>query len=260
MPVQLLEQDNSDDPRVISLEAYAFGRANFSLHYFYTDTDAEFNGDVVSCSWDQLNAAVQNYMTAAGVADEMEVAMRFVHCFTTDGSSLFSRVQICKMLPSGEEIDGMQVYNLDTTGAVWYVISNAEFGPTNDDSLRGQEYLEHFYYKDDPSADIMECLLEGPDKYVKNLVIPWGQELKQMYLDNGSPESAGINFAACSYTDEYPHSANVAWPHGMVVYLSTSDGTPMLNNEDYIHIFQNKGADMATVCPPHCNVYIKPNV
>ena len=80
-----------------------------------------------------------------------------------------------------------------------------------------------------------------------------------MYTNNGSPVGAGVNFAACSYYST-PEHANVDWPHGMVIFLTTATGQPMLDNNDYIHIFHNKGADYATMCPPHCDVYYAPNV
>ncbi|MCB0700028.1 MAG: hypothetical protein H6551_00365 [Chitinophagales bacterium] len=257
MPVKLLQEDNSTDPRVISLQEYTDGRANFDLHYYYTSAEAAFGGKVNDAQWDDLQNAVDNYCSTAGVP-HAEVALRFVHCFDPVPGNMYQRLQICRMVPQPPSGSNEEIFDLDTTDAQWYEIKDGAFNPTPDDDLYGQDYLNDFYYKVEPQTMEMEQLVLGPDKYVKNLVFPWENEVLRMYAENGSPASAGIHFAACSYTAEYPGYANVDWPHGMVIYLSDSNGQPYLNNEDYITIFHNKGADMGTLCPPNCGVYIAP--
>lgn len=260
MPVRIHIGDTSDDPRVIDLQDYEDGRANFDLHYYYSISEAEFAGQVLDTPWSALQDAVNLYMAQASVP-ENEVALRFVHCFDMEMHKLYTRLQILQMVPSSTPPppDASMVYDLVDTGALWYKIDNGEMSSTDDHSLEGHEYLENFYYKDEPQSAIMECLITGPTKYVKNLVFPWQQEVQQMYLDNGSPENAGVHFASCSYI-EPPAYSNVTWPHGMVIYLSDAGGTPMLDDNTYISIFHNKGADMGTLCPPNCNVYIAPNI
>ncbi|MCB0697544.1 MAG: hypothetical protein KDC07_09285 [Chitinophagaceae bacterium] len=264
MPVRIRIGDNSDDPRVISLQDYVDGRANFTLHYYYSPTQQEFGGQVIGIQWDDLQNAVDSFIKDTGTA-ATNVALRFVHCFMPGLSEapavLFLRLQICGMTPSAEPPPPgvSQVYDLDTTGALWYEISEGSFISTTDQTLFGTVYLSNFYYKADPaSADLMP-LTDGPAAFVKNLVLPWGNEILQMYLNNGSPAGAGINFAACSYVAT-PEHANVEWPHGMVVYLTNSTGQPMLDNDNYATIFHNKGADYGTMCPPNCNVYLEPDI
>lgn len=259
MPVQLLQEDNSSDPRVISLQEYKDGRDNFDLHYYYTSTEATFGGKVNDAQWNDLQNAVDNYCGTTGVP-HLEVALRFVHCFDPVPGNMYQRLQLCRMVPQTPSGGVGEVFDLDTTGAQWYEIKDGMFNLTPNEDLFGQEYLNDFYYKVEPQMQEMEQLAQGPDKYVKNLVFPWANEVFLMYTENGSPENAGIHFAACSYTEEYPGYANVAWPHGMVIYLSDSGGNPFLNNHDYITLFHNKGADLSTLCPPNCNVYIAPNV
>lgn len=258
MPVKIQTQDNSADPRVISLAAYELGCANFSLHYFYTDTAGAFNGSEIQVPWIDLQNAVDAYIIESGTP-ENEVALRFVHCFDPIAASLYLRLQVCRMVlsetppPPG----ALAVYDLVTTDSRWYEIKQHQFGTTLDESLEGIEYLESFYYKDEPQAVTMQKLADGPTLYVKNLTLPWAQEVKLMYSQNGSPAGAGVNFASCSYI-EPPAYANVQWPHGMVIYLTNSTGQPFLDNNDYVSIFHNKGADFTTLCPPNCNVYIAP--
>lgn len=259
MPVKIQTGNNSTDPRVISLQAYLDGRANFSLHYYYTDQEAAFSGGEIAVPWDDLQTAVESYKSANGMQDD-DVALRFVHCFDIITHEMFLRLQICQMVasptppPPGAEM----VFDLVTTNAQWYEIKNGLFTASNIANLVSPTYLNNFYYKDEPQAAEMECLSEGPDKYVKNLVLPWGFEVKMMYVENGSPANATIHFAACSYETQEPYS-NVLWPHGMVLFLSDAEG-PMLNDEDYLIIFHNKGADYATLCPPNCDSYIQPIV
>ncbi len=255
MPVQLLSNDNSNDPRVISLEMYEDGRANFDMHYFFTQAQASFGGQVNSAPWDELQTAVEDYCTDTGVAP-VEVALRFVHCFDDTDPKLYQRLQICRMIPSAiPSGQNEAVFDLDVNGAVWYEIKNGTIATTANQNLEGITYLHSMFYKVEPQLQEMERLADGPSKYVQNLVLPWGDEILQMYLENGSPENAGVNIAACSYTGT---AANVEWPHGIVIYLSDSQGAAMLNDYNYISLFHNKGADFATACPPNCNVYIAP--
>lgn len=259
MPVKIQIGDNSDDPRVISLEDYMNGRANFDLHYYYTSSESGFGGQVIDARWDDLQAAVTDYVNTSGTP-EAEVALRFVHCFGSIEENMYLRLQLCRLVPSELPVPpGAQaIYDLDTTNSKWYEIRNGMFSVTNDEQLFGVIYLDNFYYKAEPQAADMECLKDGPAKYVKNLVLPWASEIQLMYAENGSPENAGVHFAACSYTEQNPEYSHVEWPHGLVVYLSDSGGHAMLDNNTYISIFHNKGADMATICPPNCNVYIQP--
>jgi hypothetical protein len=41
-------------------------------------------------------------------------------------------------------------------------------------------------------------------------------------------------------------------------YLRDEYGVPLLNNEEGEYAFTNKAADMSTLCPVHCGVYILP--
>lgn len=261
MPVRIKEGDNSSDPRVISLDMYNEGRDNFTLHYYYTSAEASFGGQVIDIPWDNLQTAVDDYAGQTGT-EPVDIALRFVHCFESGPAGhLYLRVQICKMVESAAPPPpgASKVYDLDTTGSLWYEIKNSMIHPTPDETLEGQVYLNEMYYKKEPQDTELQQLVTGPTKFVKNLVMPWGQEILQMYASNGTPENAGVNFAACSYMTS-PERANVAWPHGMVIYLSDSAGVPMLDNDDYISLFHNKGADYASLCPPNCNVYILPDI
>lgn len=257
MPVQLTTGSGTpNDPRVITLEMFNDGRANFDLHYYYTAQQAVFGGQVNSVLWSDLATAVENYCTATGTA-AADTALRFVHCFDDQNHKLYQRVQICKMVPAPPTEGNEVVFDLDTVGSTWYEIKDSAVAATTDEMEEGPLYLQSLFYKIEPQMQTLERLADAPEKYVKNLVLPWGDEILQMYIDNGSPAGAGINIAACSYSGT---SANVAWPHGLVLYLSDSEGTPMLNDQDYISIFHCKGADMATMCPPYCNVYIPPSI
>lgn len=260
MPVKITTVDNSTDPRVISLDAFKHGRANFSLHYFYTDTASEYTGDVIQIQWEALQNAVTNYMTVNSVP-ENQVALRFVHCFDLAQESLYMRLQICRMVPSTTPPPPgtSMVYDLISTGAKWYEIKQDSFAPTVVTTMENTEYLNNFYYKEEPQAATMQVLSSGPAKYVKNLTMPWASEVKLMYEENGSPINAWLNLASCSYM-ESPVYSNVLWPHGLVLFLSDDTNDPYLDNDDSIVVFHNKGADMATVCPPTCNVYNAPAV
>lgn len=259
MPVRIIDtQDNSLDPAVISLDEYAEGRANFSLHYFHTAEAIPFEGSDYNIMWDVLQLAVNDFMTANNVP-ESEVCLRFVHCFEVANNTLYMRLQICRMQETQIIEFNKQAYALDTSVEAWYTIKQGEFSPTPVHLLNGPEYFNNFYYKAEEGSDTMECLAdETSDMYVKNIVFPWEAEIKKMYEQNGAPPAVNINFGSCSYTNIPDVPGTVLWPHGLVMYLSDQSGHRYLDNNHYISIFHNKGADNGTLCPTHCNVYLMP--
>lgn len=259
MPVQLLTTDNSNgDPRVISLQEYIDGKANFSLHYYYTSEQSAFGGKTVEIPWVDLYNAVYTFYTANSIPAN-EVALRFVYCFDTVSGEICYRLQLCRMINPHTEGE-YTVYDLDDTVCAWYEIKNGLFNTTADHLLFGQEYLDNFYYKTEPQSMELECLNTGPGKYVKNIVFPWTEEIYKMYQENNSPQGGGVHFASCSYMHPGGQYSAVEWPHGMVIFLSDAQGQPLLDDQDYITMYHNKGADFGTPCPPSCDQYKEPLV
>jgi hypothetical protein len=62
-----------------------------------------------------------------------------------------------------------------------------------------------------------------------------------MYCDISTPDARAL----------------IEWPHGVVVYLNQG-GVDMIDNNSYVSMFTNHGADFATLCPPNCDVYMPP--
>lgn len=258
MPVQLSIEDQNS-PQIITLEEYHLGRLHFDTHYFHTAAALPFGGQDFSVLWDDLNNAVNQFATNASVPLNT-VALRFVHCYDVINNHLYLRLQICTLEPVPITRAGHDFYPLNTSVCDWYEIKQGSFMLTQNHLLEGVEYFEHFYYEIPGSGGTMQKLADGGgDTYVRNLVFPWEAEILQMYNDNNNPENAYINFGACSYVESIPGTESVMWPHGLVMYLSDSSGHKMLDNENYISLFHNKGADYGTQCPPLCDGYLNPN-
>ena len=259
MPVKISPVSNSDNPEVITLEEYTLGRENFDMHYFHTASALPFDGKDFSIPWDDLNIAVNDFVTTAGVSLS-DVCLRFVHCFDASNATLYLRVQVCTFYETPITDHGKKLFALDTTNQAWYVIQQDNFAPTTDEALMGVVYFNSFYYSPVEGSEVLQRLSDGkPDKFVRNIVFPWESEILQMYIDNDTAEEGmNINFGACSYTHSNPGDESVTWPHGLVMYLSDADGNKLLDNDAYISIFHNKGADNGTLCPPVCNGYLKP--
>lgn len=259
MPVKISSELNSTDPRAITLTEYNEGKANFEMHYFHSAEALPFGGKDFSFLWSDLENNVKNFIAQTGIPSN-EVCLRFVHCFDSATESLYLRLQICKMVETPIIDYGKQLYMLDDSACVWLSLKQDECVATPEHTLEDVNYLSNFYYTPVEGAQAMECLIEGgPNKFVRNLVFPWEEEIQQMYIDNNSPSGASVNFASCSYTHHNEGDESVAWPHGLVIYLSDASGAKMLNDDEYISIFRNRGADVSTLCPPLCNAYLKPN-
>lgn len=257
MPIKISPILGGNSSEVITLDEYEQGRHHFDIHYFKSAEALPFEGKDFNVAWDDLSNAVNQFTSTYGVPAS-DVAFRFVHCFDISTNELYLRLQICTLNPPIIKLDH-QFFPLNTTNEAWYELRQGSFTPTANHTLMGAEYFERFFYRT-PHTEVLEKLADGgTEKYVRNLVFPWQVEIEQMYIDNGCPEGAFLNFGACSYTETIPGTEAVKWPHGLVMYLSDAAGNKLLNNEDYIIIFHYKGADAGTQCPPVCHGYLKPN-
>lgn len=259
MPVQLKSVSDAQDAMSISLDEYNQGRANFVAHYYRSSCNTSFGGKDLEILWSTLQTAVNNFITSVGTT---EVALRMVYCFDGATNALFLRIQICRM-DELEQTPG--TFALITTNCVWYKVWNGTLIPTSDSTLFNTAYLNSFYYCASPpctgnnvqqlSADVQA------QNYARTITFPWTEEILKLYLDNGSPTGAKICFGATSYAHGNTGESNIAYPHGLVLYLKNSSGQAMLNNdEDKICVFHNKGVDYGTLCPKNCGVYVLPTI
>ncbi len=262
MPVILrAKAQNPDDPREITLDEYEQGRTNFKSYYYLVACNPDFSGQDIAISWDALNNAVNSFISANPGVTANEVAMRFVYCYDIATTSLYLRVQILTMQPQSQ---GSNVYNLIATPCAWYQISDAGgLTPTDCTDLYDDNYLNNLFYCAGGGSCDAGALIplsgDGGTIYARTITFPWMNEINLMYIDNGSPVGASICFGACSYLHPSGGVPDL-YPHGLVLYLKNAAGQDMLNDQDYVVVFVNKGCDMGTMCPPDCNVYIAPVV
>ena len=257
MPVKLVATDDPNNSMVITLSDYKQGRTNFSNHYFLANCDTNLGGQDLRVLWADFYNAVNGYITTNAI-DPTTVALRFVYAFNPKTASLTLRMQICTMKPSPEADN---VFLLITDPCAWYKLDE-EVTEANDKSTADPDYLRNLYYCEADTCDANTCenlAVEKPDtKYARTATFPWAMEILQMYTDNKSPEDGYICFGACSYVNGGSGDAPIMYPHGTVIYMEDSKGTPLLNDDDTIVLFNNKGCDMATLCPSNCDVYIVP--
>ena len=257
MPVKLKSQSDPQDAMAISKAEYLQGRQNFIDHYYLKGCNTKFSGQDLEIPWIQLADAVAGYKASnPGV----EVALRIVYCYDVNKGKLKLRIQLCQMTEA-EDIEN--TYILIDDKCDWYKISNGQLVPCQDHNLVSKNYFENFYYCDTPPCDgtNAQLLADGVEDqlYARTITFPWSLEVEQLYIDNNSPQGAHICFGATSYVHANSGDANIAYPHGLVLYLKDADGYPLLNNDkDSVAIFHNKGADYGTLCPTKCKVYIVP--
>jgi len=259
MPVRLQQQtDTSDDPQVIDLTSYETGRQNFRNHYFLEGCNSVFGGQDISVPWNELNNAVSAFCGEYSL-DPSTIALRFVYCYSPDSTELFLRVQLLTMIQQSPPNEN--TYTLVDNPCAWYQVSDAGMVPTQDTGLNDVMYLTNFYYCDNGAlcdvAQLQQLAGDNGTEFARTDTFPWQAEILQMYIDNGSPVNASICFGACSYVYINEGQGDI-WPHGLVIYLKNAEGQDMLDDNTYIVLFENKGCDMGTLCPPYCNEYIAP--
>ncbi len=251
MPVKIVSAQ-SDSAGEITLNEFTLGRQNFDMHYFVLEGAelAQFGGQDFSVPWADIESAVDDYCANYNISVS-SVGFRLVHCYDEQDNSLYYRLQLVQLVQQGSS----NTYDIVTTNCAWYELKQGIVNPCPDHNTTDAVYMNSFSYKADPGAEVFETLSDAPGTYVHNIVYPWASEIYQMFIDNGSPSGADLHFGAVSYI-EGPMASNVMYPHGNVLYLSVN-GVPLLDNDtSYIVIYQNKGADNGTLCPPQCGVYI----
>lgn len=258
MPIKIQTGAGSTDPMVISQDDYATGRLNFQQHYYLANCNSIFGGQDLTIPWATLNAAVNAFCTQYSLSPSV-VALRFVYCYDVASNSLYLRLQLCQMQQSSP---GSNSYNLLAAPVAWYQITNGSMVATQVTDLSDPVYLGNFYYSENAvcSASALQPLSgDGGQTYVRTITYPWQNEVYQMYVDNQGTANFQFSIGACSYVRP-DSTTECMWPHGLVLYLRTAAGIPLLDNSDYIVMFHNKGADYGTMCPTHCDVYIAPPV
>lgn len=260
MPVKLKSVADAQDAMCITADEYNQGRANFVSHYVKASCDNVFLGQDIQIPWATLQACVNAFMAKTKYT---EVALRFVYCFDVAANALYFRLQICKM---DEVAQTPGTYNLIETDAAWYKIIGTSMTPsTADVTYSNTPYKTNFYYCANPpcssaGGNTQQLAADTTDTlYARTITFPWVMEILEMYKQNGSPANAKICFGATSYVHANSGESNIAFPHGVVMYLRTYAGVALLNNDmDTISVFHNKGVDYGTLCPKQCNVYVLP--
>ena len=244
---------NSTESFTINLNQFNQGRTNFTSNYTLSGGNTSFGGQDIAINWGDLSGIVNNFATTNSISPS-SLALRFVHCYDSVGGNLYSRMQICSLQSTSTTKDGRPVYNLVTSPTAWYQINSSGIASTSVTTLSDSNYLNAFYYHGGTGSP-QQLSSDGGSTFVRSLTFPW-TELSQMYANNGQPSGAKVHFAACSYSPLFSDDANVNWPHHLVIYLSVA-GTSLLNNTvNQSAIFQNKAADMGTLCPPQCGIEI----
>ncbi len=184
---------------------------------------------------------------------ESKLAFKFIHRYDQNTKVWFFTVCTCEMgQPEGNRypiIEKGPRYDLYNG-----VITPSEFTGTYDP-----------VYFNDMRYYTSQTIPLDPNTYVNNLVLPWQMEIGAMYAQNfvlTPPSDTVYMVFACSsiYCDITTPDARalIEWPHGLVLYLNQG-GIDMLDNDSYVTMFTNHGADYATMCPPNCSEYIKPD-
>lgn len=260
MPVRIVSVSDPSTFAVTADEVQA-GIDHFNEHYTVASFGT-YEGAIYYVNWKQFRDCVRNYMTEFPSVAEENIAIRFVHAYEAASEVLYMRMQICEMALTSITIHSSPTYEiLDNGNSAWYDLKQESITSTTNTSTTDEVYLESFIYMPTGTAAVSENLSEdGGFRFVRVMAYPWKNEVLQLYVDNGEPDEnqTQLYFASASYTESLPGTTNVQWPHGLVMYLAVNY-EPMLDNNNYVSMFHYKGADMGTMCPPNCAVYIAPN-
>jgi hypothetical protein len=252
MPVKISANPAGEtDVRAITLDEFETGRANFNEHYT-SDQTGEVLGQIIPVSWMAFSQTILEYLNTNPTVTEAQVGVTFVHCYDQLEEVLYYKLKLSCMTPTA--IQGE--FSLQPP-FMWFTIREHNIATCSDPGGNDEPYMNNLMYQSGPEASV-EQLSEHAGIFVREMTFPWLTEIKQMFIQNGSPMNATFNMASCSYVDEGGGGAAlVEWPHGMVMYLSVGS-QDLIDNGYYVLPFNHRGADMGTVCPPICNAYVVP--
>jgi len=242
------------NPMAVTLDQFTAARSNFQAHYFLASCNTEFGGQEIQISWSTLADAVNNFISAHSL-DESQVALRFVFCFDSGSSAMYLRLQILTMT---QQVVNPLIYDLNSSPSIWYKITaSGSMSTPTDTTTSDSAYLSAFYYCNGAScnSETVQQLSADTSIYAQNVVFPWQAEVKQLYTDNSSPTGASIVLAACSFAGVA--SDPVLFPHTLVIYLKNAAGDVLVDNSS-TKTLNMKGADLGTLCPLMCGIYVSP--
>jgi len=241
------------NPMAITLDQYNTGIANFQAHYFLDHCSTSFTGQDTQMNWSDFAGAVNSFIATNNVTPA-DVALRFVFCYDAGNTNLYLKVQILTMT-ADTQIAGQ--YDLNDNPSVWYTITPNGLVSTTDHALMDSTFFNNFYYCDAASCteNSLQPLSANSGNYSQNIVFPWIAEVAKMYADNSSPTGSKIGFTLCSY--QAAQGAPVAFPETLVIYLTDANGAKLIDNNT-ANGLQMKAADMGTLCPFVCDVYVMP--
>ncbi len=240
---------------------------SFSQHYSLVQNQSFTNS--LNVNYNSLKSVIVAFAQAVGIGSK-DVGLTFIHRFDADSSAWFICIELCELKLSGKTPDGREIYNIIAHGSYCrYDLTTAGLVTTTLPSAYfDQLYYNNLLYRENPieTPVSLNSLDPGKNIFVKNITFPW-KEIKALY-DHNDAITEFINpvvcLQSCSSDLPYMHQdSNVNWPHGIWMYMKDEDssgniiarlGTP--NSETS---FYNQAADVGSMCPPRCAVYLKPS-
>lgn len=246
------------NPMAVTLDSLNAATDNFAQHYFINGCDSGFNGKDFGISWSIFSSNIQAFIDQHKLAANT-VALVFEYNFDTQSNTFFLQMLICTMTPSPLP----NTYTLLTSQPYpiqWYELRGGMMNPIMPPPAPySLNYLNNLFYCSLPVCDpgSSQPLSSNPGLFPQSVVFPWLVEVQQMYSDNGQPANATINFASGCF--DQGQQAPLQFPHDIILYLRDQNGNMLVDNQSYKLDFQMKAADMGTLCPSMCGVYVQPS-
>lgn len=236
------------------------GQTDFASHYRSKYTSSRF-ANPLTVSWAELDGAAQS----CGIPKE-RLALYLIHRYDTATNSWYLTAEFCQLAETGTPVDGGTEYALTHTGN-FVDVKDGGLAPTQVSALGtsgthkyGLDYFDAVEY----SAD--GITFEGlTADNTRACTFCWF-EFEMMFKHNCADrnrDDAHVALCFSAITSDYsqaPDQSLVTFPHGLTIHARYQNGD-LLNNGDFVvtSYFENKAGDYQTLCPPRCDVYVKPS-
>jgi hypothetical protein len=254
----------SYDNGIMTYEDFVVAKAAFNRHYF-TAQSQRIKG-CIDVEYDTLQNLVSSYSSG-------NVGLTFIHRFDPHSNDWYVCVELCLIsddttpdpatgrdVSVKQQLPGQPRYDIRNNGNV-----------STSTLLNGYvdvDYFNNVYFADSiGSSQIKLSTLDpGHDIFVQAITFPW-REIVRLYTDNipsGQYDTAIVSIQACSSNiPSQFYDANLQWPHSIWMFMKNRDSNGVVTSlfgpgDGDDSSFTNNAADVGSMCPPRCGVYIKP--
>ena len=253
----------SESPRALVMNQSMLneGKSYFSSHYRDAGSNPQFLNDI-QVNWNDFANAVAMLNNIPNPVPQERIGLKFIHRYNANTNQWYVTVQLCFIsgspLPDPDPNRRYESYLLVSYDNYFDIMDNGTIAWNGSTGLSGSvnerwssDYFSNVYYGDNKVAQGIN---------VQSAAFSWFV-LQKLHSDNYNTQRPNdqlfsLALSSSAYKASLPSpDTDVEYPHCVVAYMKY-DGISCVDN-GFITLgnFENKVADLNTLCPKRCDVF-----